>query len=137
MLCSAFEMLGWELNYLFPTPFRDDQITFTKVVNYHASRKRGQPDSFFVYLKKQNDGWIEELRNYRDFIIHRGHVQLMITIYFEQKKFEFLPLVLPDNPKNAKLKFERREVGPYCKDTLMRSMELTKEVFQFVKRNLR
>jgi len=127
MNCSAFEMLPWELNFLFPTPLTPDHIDFTGVVNFLTDRKRMAINPFIPQLKTQNDGWIRELRNYRDYIIHRGHLQLQTRIGGQT-----IPDLIPDNPKDSHLVYSTRSLSTYCNDTFVKSLDLFREFYGFV-----
>ncbi len=133
MLCSSYEMLAWELNYVFPTQKSDNEISFTCVVNYLTGKKRKVVHSFLKTLKDHNKTWIKYIRNYRDYIVHRG----ILPTKTHWGRNGLIPIMLPDNPKCSKLKYsKKRELAEYCKESLLKSIELFRDFYKFINSQL-
>lgn len=130
-LISSFEMMAWMLHYVHQTGLSDRQMNFTELLK--KLEQQGKLNTFLTRLKIENEnGWIMKLRQYRNYIVHRGHLQIKSRFRFNQGSVELKLLVLPDNPTEDQLQFTDKELLPYCLESLKKSLGVARDIFKHV-----
>ncbi len=126
---SAYEMLAWCLNYIHPTTIPSDLLSFERVLQELANPPVNNQIKGF---KQANDGWLNELRRYRDFIVHRGHLPFVTGVLFGGSGLRIKRLLLPENPKATKLRYKRKELLPYAEKRFISGCQLVGQILDYV-----